>query len=284
MGGIYHLTWAMTEAERNDRVHAGGILVFRGFRAVGELIDMLRTLCRQHLGNDPEHAHQRMTQSELDAAADALDRAVAGNAAVANTLNTAFSAIGVDLDCTYGDGVKQRVLVPHGRSDRGSVAPLAAHRDTWGSNVMCQTNWWAPVFPTTPERTIALFPAYFERPVPNDSAGWDFRELLRHRKAGQPDNDYPVLPLATVPPPWTDAVPISLVPGDLMCFSGAHLHASVPNTTDRCRLSFETRTVNADDVTAGRGAPNVDGAPVRTTYQLFRNLITCERLGELAEA
>ncbi len=279
MPGIYHVASAMPEAERNARIYAGEILVFRDCPAIAALVERLGTHCRRHLGDDPETAHQRMTEFELDAAAHALDQAVSADTAIADGLNAALSSIGVELDRTCGDGVKQRVLAPNVGSDRAGVGPLSAHRDTWGSNIMGQTNWWAPVFPTTPERTIALFPAHFQRPVPNDSASWDFRELLRQRKANR--SDYPLLPLATAPPPWTDGVPISLVPGELMCFSGAHLHASVPNTTDRCRLSFETRTVNAYDAAVGRGAPNVDGEPVCTAYQLFRRLTNGERLGAL---
>ena len=52
-------------------------------------------------------------------------------------------------------------------------------------------------------------------------------------------------------------------PGDLLCFSGAHLHASVPNTSAEARVSVELRTVNRDDLEEGRGAPDLDGrAPV----------------------
>ena len=43
-------------------------------------------------------------------------------------------------------------------------------------------------------------------------------------------------------------------PGDLLCFSGAHLHASVPNATGVARFSVEARTVDAEDVGAGAGS------------------------------
>lgn len=74
---------------------------------------------------------------------------------------------------------------------------------------------------------------------------------------------------------------ISLLPGDLLCFSGAHLHASVPNTTELTRLSFETRTVNRADMAAGSGAPDVDGSAPFITPQIFRHLKNGRKLGEL---
>jgi len=282
MPAIHHVTAPMAEAERNERVYRGEILVFRGFAAVAGLVAALQAHCRRHLGDDPERAHAAMAEEAVNAAAESLRQAVLADKGIAAALRRALEAIGADPAATYGDGIKQRVQMPHSVSGRRMVSPLGAHRDTWGSNIMAQTNWWAPTFPTTPQRTIALFPTWLERPVANDSDGWDFAELRRRLKAQGPDPDYPLLPLATEPPPWTEAVPVSLVPGDLMCFSGAHLHASVPNETARTRLSFELRTVNAADAAAGRGAPNVDGRPVRTTWQLFRRLTDGERLGAMA--
>lgn len=279
----FHLTArALTERERNDRLYAGEIIIFRGFDTVAALADRLAAYCRLHLGDDPQTVHQRLAEDAVNESAGALQQDVRQDAEIAQLVHEALAAIGVDVERTFGDGIKQRVQMASSRSGARAVSPLGAHRDTWGSNVMAQVNWWAPVYPVAPERTLAMFPTLFDRAVANDSAGWDFRELLRRLKHEGPDPDYPLLPLATDPLDWREALPISIEPGDLLCFSGAHLHASVPNATDRTRLSWELRTANADDVAAGRGAPNVDGRPVRTTYQLFRGLVSGERLGEMA--
>ena len=60
-------------------------------------------------------------------------------------------------------------------------------------------------------------------------------------------------------------------PGDLLCFSGAHLHASVPNTTGLARFSVEVRTVDGGDFADDRGAPNVDGEAPRVAADWFRH-------------
>ena len=61
-------------------------------------------------------------------------------------------------------------------------------------------------------------------------------------------------------------------PGDFLCFSGAHLHARVPNTSDATRHSVELRTVYADDVTANRGAPNLAGRAPTVPLEWFRSM------------
>ena len=48
--------------------------------------------------------------------------------------------------------------------------------------------------------------------------------------------------------------------GSLMIFSGAQMHATVPNSTNRTRLSIDFRTIHLGDMLADRGAPNIDDA------------------------
>jgi len=64
-------------------------------------------------------------------------------------------------------------------------------------------------------------------------------------------------------------LPIVVECGDVVIFSAAHLHRSIPNTTDKTRFSAEVRTVYMPDVVAGRGAPNVDSAAASPKLKWF---------------
>lgn len=280
MTALYQLETPLPEAERNARLYRGELIVFRGFEAMAQFTDRLRALCISHLGDDPTGIHQSMSSMELEQTAESLRAAVRNDSDVVHAWRQVLSAINTDLDETYGDGVVLRIQPPKSGQQGKRIEPLRAHRDTWGSNLPAQVNWWAPLYDTTPERTLALFPGLFARIIENDSADWDFQEMVQAHRSKNPPG-YPHLPTATQAPDWDDALAISLVPGDLLCFSGAHLHASVPNTTSLTRLSFETRTVNRSDMAAGSGAPNVDGSAPFMTSQLFRHLETGEKLGEL---
>ena len=57
--------------------------------------------------------------------------------------------------------------------------------------------------------------------------------------------------------------------GDLVAFSGAHLHRSGVNRTGRTRFSTEVRTVERGDFAASVGATNVDGEAPCVTRQWF---------------
>jgi hypothetical protein len=63
---------------------------------------------------------------------------------------------------------------------------------------------------------------------------------------------------------------LDIEPGDLLCFSGAHVHVGVPDSAGVARFSVEVRTVNAGDVADDYGAPNVDGEAPRVAKDWFR--------------
>lgn len=280
MTALYQLATPLPEAERNARLYRGELIVFRGFDAMTQFTDRLRAHCIRQLGDDPTRVHQSMSSIEIEQANEALRAAIRKDSDVNLAWRQVLSAINSDLDATYGDSIVIRVQPPRSGAQGERTKPLHAHRDTWGSNLSAQVNWWAPLYDTTPERTLALFPGLFTRIVENDSADWNFQEMVQaHRTKSTPG--YPLLPTATRAPSWDDALVVSLLPGDLLCFSGAHLHASVPNTTSLTRLSFETRTVNRRDMAAGSGAPNVDGSAPFMTAQIFRHLKSGHKLGEL---
>lgn len=282
MPAVTLVSGPLEETERNARVYRGDILVFRDVGAMAALTDRVADWLVERFEIDPENVHRRLPGSALATLADELRKDVARDPTARGLLREALEEVGVSTGANYRDALKLRVQPPRTGDEDAPLAPLAAHRDTWGSQIPAQTNWWAPVFPVTAERTLALFPDRFREPVPNNSGDWDLAELIRRRRLGD-SAGYPLMPLATQPPPWKTAVPLVLEPGDLLCFSGAQLHASVPNTTDRCRFSLEVRTVNGQDALAGQGAPNVDGRTRRIAYHWFKRLTDGEALGTMTD-
>ena len=119
---------------------------------------------------------------------------------------------------------------------------------------------------------MVIWPDLFDRAVPNTSAEWDLERLR------EDPGRYPLLPECRTPLDDAEAVPVLIEPGDLLAFSGAHLHASRPNGTGRTRLSIDTRIVDGGDALAGRGPANVDGRAPRVVYEWFRGVADGEPL------
>ncbi|EGG98233.1 hypothetical protein imdm_325 [gamma proteobacterium IMCC2047] len=254
----------------------GEVLLFRGVPALFTLIDYADRLLKKHLGDiDPTTVQKHLDETDY--------LTLMGNAQyefrTAKQPKTLFfealRQVGVDPNTTYWDHFPLRA-VPCGQSHRGGRCGwVDVHRDSWGSTIDAQLNWWAPIYPLEPERSMAFYPDYWHQPLANDTATWSIDEYIRQRNL-LPNQElkvpYSSVPLPIEPVDDSNVCPVMLEPGDLLCFSSAHLHASMPNTTDRTRFSVEMRTVNINEVLAGNGAPNVDNAGPKPMYQWFRRI------------
>ena len=184
----------------------------------------------------------------------------------------ALERVGVDAARSYWDSLYLRVVPPVDAAAERQVGRIGFHRDTWSSNVPQQTNWWTTIYPLASERTLAFYPEYWSRPLANTSADWDLDEIRARRRAGEREEDLAIVPEPSEPVDTSSELRIVTEPGDLLCFSGAHLHASVPNASEQARVSVEFRTVNLDDLTRGRGAPEIDGEAPHIPLEWFRSM------------
>ena len=259
------------DAATRRQAYRGNVLVFRH-------LPSLVALCA-HFESSETAAIATLASSEHGAEGAASARAALCSAFEADERVTALwraalREAGVATERTCWDRVRLRVQQSGGAVDRvddpsfahgrfSSTLPL--HRDTWASNVRCQLNCWTPLRPIAADRTMAIYPSFFERAVSNNSAEWDFDELRRRRRCSSVEVEtvgtaaaaYPQLPALAVQTAAeakalgkileADEFPIVVKPGDLVVFSGAHLHRSIPNNSLATRFSSEVRLVDRDD-------------------------------------
>ena len=249
------------------RLYRGELLVFRGLPAMLGLVARARALAEAAFApHMPPLAQDAYGPEDFLSRAAALRRSFMRDPEPRAAFRAVVEALGLDPASTYADRLILR-LQPSGASHSGRrVRDLPAHRDTWGSNLMAQINLWGPVFPLDPGATMVIWPTLFDRPLPNTSADWDLDRLREAR------DRYPLLPELRGSVGAGPGVPVMIAPGDLLCFSGAHLHASRPNRTGKVRVSVDSRTVDLEDTRAGRGAVNVDGSAPRVGHGWFHRV------------
>lgn len=273
---------SQNDKARANAVFSGAILIYRALPAMYELVDCLREITRQELGlNDPCLAESELASEDFRHRAGRARQIVRESDDVARLYKAVLLETGVDVSAVFYDHFKLRFQPSNDILRTRYMRDLPAHRDTWGSNVHAQINWWAPVWPVRANRTIGMFPALWNVPVSNNSATWSYGELTQHLKADK-DTNYPMLPHCADPPLISEAVPIVIAPGDIMAFSGAHLHCSIPNRSGVARISTETRTVSARDLRCSRSAKNVDCDASVSQFNWFRHLETGESLANHA--
>lgn len=270
----------MDDLQRGAIVFGGDVIVFRNTPAMQDLRARSVSLIRAALeDDDPVTAHRRISPGDYALRAATLQMRHRKDPDIRTAWKDVLAQAGCALDALYWDWCHLRSLPPGDDNTARATRPLGPHRDTWCSNIYQQVNWWVTLFPLTADRSMALYPDYWTRPLRNSSAAWDLHEMrarlrpdpVEARARAKPD-DYPVLPVPLEPPDTVNQLRVVVEPGDLLCFSGSHLHASVPNRTDLARFSLELRTVWRDDVRAGRAAPNVDGAAPHVASDWFKSV------------
>ncbi|MEW9307444.1 hypothetical protein [Labrys neptuniae] len=272
----------------HDRIYAGEIARFGGLSPMQALVAFTRDLLEEaFLPHQPPEIHRHLDHDQQVEEFSRLQKAFVQSAEVKRLWSEVFAVLGLDPEKLARDRLHLR-FQPHQPPAANlprarSTATIAFHRDTWGSNLYAQTNWWAPIYPITAGRTFAIYPDLWTRAVPNTSASFDLEAVLaRARIAGRhavdADDAIPHLSGAVD----VGAVePVAVEPGEVIAFSSAHAHAGVPNSTDFTRISLETRTLWIEDVAAGRGAPNVDGDAPWMAPGWFKRVSDGARLTEL---
>ena len=287
MTAVHLASGPISSRTLGELIYEGEVVVFKGLAAMGALCAHADGMLRQAMApHEPDTAQGALDRREYLARIEALQTDFGRDAETSRLATTAFVAAGLDPGHAFRDRLNFRVLPPGDSHTGRRTATLGPHRDSWASNVAQQINWWAPVRPIGSERTIALYPAYWARAVPNSSGDWDLHAMRTHRaraRAGEYLDSYPVVPEPTGAIDTTGELRLVLEPGDLMCFSAAHLHATIPNRTRVARFSLDFRTVDLDDLITGRGAPNIDGAAPHLAHDWFRRLTDGLSLAEALE-
>jgi hypothetical protein len=255
------------DEQRRESVYGGDLLVFQKVPPMEEFCAFTDSLIREVFETtDPVRAQFEFDRDEYLSRVEVLQKRFRKETRAKDLFLAALVHVGVDLRRTFWDWLYLRVS-PDGEQYSGRrTAKLGFHRDTWSSNVYAQTNWWAPIYPISPERTIAFYGEYWEKPLKNTSADWDLEEIRSGTSSA------PLVPEPSEPVDTASELRLVIEPGDLLCFSGAHLHASVLNSTGVARFSVEVRTVDAGDVADDHGAPNVDGEAPRVAKDWFRHV------------
>ena len=168
---------------------------------------------------------------------------------------------GYDLDATYFDVPRLRVVAAGSYLRAGVGYAYKAHRDTWYASPQSQINWWSPLYDLESSQSLVFYPGYFERAVPNSSNDFDYGDWQKNGRAAASmqvaaDRRNHPLPLGELSD--ADELRIVMRADQSIMFSAAHLHATAPNTASTTRFSIDFRTVDIADLAAGRGAPNAD--------------------------
>jgi hypothetical protein len=260
---------------RRERLFAGHLYVIGPTPSVATLAEHARSMIQEAFdGDDPETAQYRMPVHEYAELLGKLKPKFIHHPESKRLIQDILREAGCDVERTYFEVPKLRSSTSDNYLTAGIAYAWHPHRDTWYSAPQCQINWWLPVYPIEAGNCMTLYPQYFAEAVPNTSAGYNYyewNEKYRGTHVTRYIKDDPrPLPKPTGKLDLSNEMRIVCPVGSMILFSGAHLHASVPNLSGKTRWSADFRTVNLGDLHEGSGAPNVDAACTGTVLAEFK--------------
>jgi hypothetical protein len=279
-----YLDPALSEDERRRRLYGGDLMAYSPVPASTGLAELARNLSEAAFApHHPPVAQENMEPARYVEILAELKPTFIHHPQAKRLIGAMLAELGCDPEKTYFDVPRLRTMA-HGEYLKAGLAyQFHAHRDTWFSAPHQQLNWWLPVYPVESRNCMAFHPHYFDTPIRNSSAGYDYEEWSktgRKEAAKQVTKETRKQPQAEEPLELEPDLRVVTPPGGLIVFSAAQLHSTVPNTTDRTRFSIDFRTVNVDDLVDGIAAPNIDSECTGTTLRDFLRASDLEPLPE----
>ena len=272
---------------RRAGLYAGRIFKLAPTTASLRLADAATGLLARELGGaDVRRLAMSMPPERLFEAVGRVRLALYTGKVWHEALRGLLAACGCDPSAYAFDPLRLRTVLHRGHETPAASAVYVHHRDTWYAHPQAVITGWTPLDDLEAEETFVFYPERFATSVPNDSETFDYDRWVQDgsalkigwqdRAAGRQAR-YPAMTGGADPgkPECGEselgpALGFSCRRGELLLFSGAHLHATLPQATGRARFSLDFRMAHLGDVAAGLGAPNADN---RSTGSAFGDYV-----------
>lgn len=262
---VVHTRLPASEEELRKLLYAGELFLLLPTAATRTIVQELTQAIDRELGLDgpARDAQFRFSEDEFFRRVGRLRKLFYSGEHYQDLVRAVISECGGDPAALGFDPLRLRAISHLGHENPRAAPLYSTHRDTWYANPQSQITWWIPLHDVQPEETFVFHTECFARPVSNDSAAFDHDAWTAaddSRKIGWQHRDtglvatYPALRESVSGASWT----FEARAGQLLLFSGQHLHGTTPNLTGRTRFSADFRTAHLGDVASDRGAPNVD--------------------------
>ena len=257
-----------------QRIYHGDLVILTRLRAVDEFVTYLRKeLTALFAPHDPQHVHEFIEPAEMAKILGEWKPRWIHADRSRDLVRAIIAEAGFEPEFTHYDVPKPRTSFPVGHLTTGIAFAFPWHRDVWYSAPASQLNWWLPVFPVRETNAMGFDLVSFARAVPNSSGDFDYyrnnaQRLTTARSVGK---EQQARPGAIGHEPSGILIPIP-TPGQILLFSGAQLHKSIPNTSGLARFSVDFRTVDARDLQTGCGALLTDTHCTGTSIRDFVNV------------
>ncbi len=262
----------INDEERRQRLFAGALVMYTPTATAQALCDHAWQLIAEAFDPiEPESAQFELTVERFVEIIAPLKTRFTHHPRSKALLTNLLEEAGCDIDATYFDVPKLRIVSSDGFLTSGVGYAYKSHRDMWYACPPSQINWWVPISEINEHCAMVIHPKYFDRAVKNNSADFD---AYQWNAEGRKNAAQYISADPRPHPHLQEALDLDRTvlvgrPGSMILFSGQHLHGTIPNDSGRTRFSIDFRTVHRKDIEERMGARLIDNRSTGTTLRDF---------------
>ncbi len=273
---IIRKTQLLSANERlRKAIYRGEIFLLPKRQSSKRLVESILVHVVAELGPKYKTAQFEMSEGEFLARVAKIKTKVLQDLRLLRMTARLLESLNFESRLTNIEGIRLRAVGSGFHASSKALDGYALHRDTWYANSASQINWWIPLDDLKEDETFYFLPEYFSCPVLNNSADFNYDNWIEEVGFGKsmlhrsdvPSSSYPAV---TEQLETASKVGFACQAGDILLFSGAHLHGTCFNNSGRTRFSIDFRTVHVNDYRAGLGAVNVDNSSRGTAMQDYK--------------
>jgi hypothetical protein len=251
--------------ELRRALYDGRVFLLPASDASRALVDFGRKQLRSELGDDPRTAHRRFDDAALFDRIGRVRRAIYMEHRAHDLLRATAAGVGFAPTETALDPARLRAILHRAAHDPRAAPVYYPHRDTWYAHPPSVVTLWVALDDLSADETFVFHPSRFRRAVANDSEVFDYDAWVAQGwslKIGWQDRDASLrarYPTVIGSDDYGPAEGFACEAGEVLLFSGAQFHRTLPQERGLSRFSLDARLVHLGDEARGLGAPNVDG-------------------------
>ena len=249
-------------------IFSGKIIVFKNLVLVKEIIEYVNFLFKRYSNNmkliNFMNIENHIDYTEINNKFIKFQNKIKKSQQIKIKFKHIINYLNFNECETFSDQICLRFNPGKEKKQIGNLNFINAHRDTWASNLFEQINWWFPLFDIEDENSLFFYPNYFNKSIKNNSNIWTFEKYKNNKKK------YISTPIITEQINELEKFVVKIDKGDILCFSGHHLHGS--NLGELNRMNLESRTISLDDKKNYIIPKNLDGKYNDKKKNWFKNL------------
>jgi hypothetical protein len=268
MSNLY-MNSPMSDAQRRECLFNADLFVYNANPATLSLIKLAQEMAEEAFAPyHPTEAEHHMPVEKYVSILAELKPKFIHHPEAKKRIQEMLKAFRCDPKKTYFDVPRLRTMTDPDYLKVGLGTSFPPHRDTWYGHPQCLVIYWIPVYEIDAQSGLAFHPQYWDKPIGNTSGDFNYQRWENNDRAAasqQITQETREFSHPTEDMDLKEDIRIVSEPGGATIFAGAQMHSSVPNASGRTRLSLDIRMINIDDLSAGRGAPNIDDASTGTS-------------------